>query len=92
MSDCVSERMRWLVKQFGQRNEDQNAHRKVIDHVRKTRGHLLQVKSSGRRLKANAVVSATPVVMAKARAQIIFFMASPFISCVGIARTGQGSQ
>jgi hypothetical protein len=56
------------------------------------RGQLLQVKSSGRRLKANAVVSATPVVMAKARAQIIFFMASPFISCVGIARTGQGSQ
>ena len=47
MSDCVSERMRWLVKQFGQRNEDQNAHRKVIDHVRKTRGHLLRSKAAG---------------------------------------------
>src|SRR6516164_5767618 len=30
-----------------QRNEDQNAHRKVIDHVRKTRGHLLTSKPVG---------------------------------------------
>src|SRR6516165_6071338 len=28
-----------------QRNEDQNANRKVIDHVRKTRGHLLRSKA-----------------------------------------------
>src|SRR5215471_21025285 len=30
-----------------QRNEDQNAHRNVIDHVRKTRGHLLRSKAVG---------------------------------------------
>src|SRR6516225_518292 len=34
-----------------------------------------QIKCNGRRLNPKAVVSAMPVVMAKARAQIIFFMA-----------------
>jgi hypothetical protein len=30
-----------------QHNEDQNAYRKVIDHVRKTRGHVLRSKAVG---------------------------------------------
>jgi len=50
-----------------------------------------QIKCNGRRLNPKAVVSAMPVVMAKARAQIIFFTASPFFGCVEIARTGQGN-
>jgi len=51
-----------------------------------------QVKSSGRRLNAKAVVSAMPAVSAKARARsvAIFFMAVPLFSEVEIARTGQG--
>jgi hypothetical protein len=50
-----------------------------------------QVKSSGRRPNAKAVVSAMPAVKAKARARItaIFFMAVPLFSEVEIARTGK---
>jgi hypothetical protein len=51
-----------------------------------------QVKSSGIRPNAKAVVSAMPVVKAKPRARItaIFFMAVPLFSNADIARTGQG--
>jgi hypothetical protein len=48
-------------------------------------------KPSGIRSNAKAVVSAMPVVKAKARARIraIFFMAVPLFSDVEIARTGK---
>ena len=41
--------IRWLKEPCDsqQCNEDQNTHRKVIDNVRKTRGHLLRSKAVG---------------------------------------------
>jgi hypothetical protein len=47
-----------------------------------------QIKCNGRRLNPKAVVSAMPVVMARARAQIILFMASPFLLCLRLPEQG----
>ena len=69
-----------------QRNEDQSGHRKVIDHVRKTRGHLLHVKSSGRRLNAKAVVSTMPVAKASPTIAAIFFMAVSLFVVLRLSR------
>ena len=54
-------------------------------------GAFCSGQSSGIRPNANAVVSAMPVVKAKARARItaIFFMAVPFFSYAEIATTAQ---
>jgi len=46
-----------------------------------------QIKCNGRRLNPKAVVSAMPVVMAKARAQIIFFM--PFLVVLKLPEQGK---
>ena len=48
------------------------------------------IKTSGRRLKAKAVVSAMPVARARARITAVVFMAIPFFSYGKIVRTGQG--
>ena len=80
--------IRWRKEPYDgqQRNEDQNAHREVIDYVRKTSCPSASgQKPSGMRPNPKAAVSATPVVMTKARAQIIFFMAVPlFLVVLGL--------
>jgi hypothetical protein len=48
-----------------------------------------QDKNSGRRLDANAVVTAMPAVKARARIMAVFFMAISLFSIVDVARTGQ---
>ena len=47
------------------------------------------IKTSGRRLKAKAVVSAMPVARARTRITAVV-IAVPFLGCVEIDRTGQG--
>jgi hypothetical protein len=69
-----------------QRNEDQNANRKVIDHDRTfSQWPSVQVKNSVGEDNAKAVVSAMPVVMAMAGARItaIFSWQSPFFHWSG---------
>src|SRR6516162_7364050 len=56
------------------RNEDQDANRKVIDHVPENSWPSAHIKSSGRRPNAKAIVSAMPT---KAIVRITGIMAVP---------------